>query len=872
MKSIILALLLVICSVSSVMAQEAAGEEAADVVAATAAAQVTAHEVEETAGVVAEQARDAAVLMAAVELGATQVRARHERARRRMTLMLTGNISGQLAEVDCRQERQEDTLHWARHAAYFDLLQQYTQIQGRPDPVALSVGNALFPGVMGRYLLTEEEDGAARLAEIFAAVPMTAQGLGSRDFSVPRTDLVGFLEAMGEAGIAMQAANLSCESFGNAEAVCGGLSAGQGEGQPFEVVERDGVKMAIITVLAEDLLGRLASYHTEGLRVLDPKAVLASMMDEMRAQADLVIVQYQVPTNQAVPLSYQLGKEVEGIDLIIASHLIEDHTTGTRFDPEQPGDGGRMEIVESPVTGTPIVSANSAQYSAIVVELDLVDDTEGAEQEQPQWRLRRAEPRRILLENLAYHEPTRELMASSVGAFCEDWGEALGDHARITEPMDAAAMHQFVLNIMRFSTRSEVAIKNQAAFRNEEQFPLTEALTRADIQATLPFDNELVVAYVRGSVLRGLAGRGLVGAGITLDGGEVRINGRAVNDDRSYRVAINDYLAEGGDGIFSQAQLERRETYHPRWSAEAPTIDEIVVRYVEDGRHLKDGKERQVVSGTDNFPDLHRKFLWTFLGAFNAAYNQVVVRNPDRDGAPAYDQGQLTVQSTDQLNLEGRFAINGDSRNHGWNNDLNLQYAMARLADAEDSNFDTTTDQIRLRSRYRYKRLRADLAGRWYVPDPVVEGQLETEFRTPETRDWHRMDVRGILGASFQLLDPLDVRIGANVRQDINQPDSEPTWGLTASYTLARINLLRVMDRPIRFESEVEYFYNDIGRQNVHEMRSANRVFFALFNQFFFTTTFNAFLYRNDAVGELGTNTALTIGINYQWDMALQNF
>ena len=792
-----------------------------------------------------------------------------DRLRNRLTLTLAGNIDGNFARVDCRQEQDEHALYWAKQASYFHALDGLAAGSDLAAPVALNVGNTVFPGILGRYLLSQGESGAHRLAELLGEVPADVHGLGAREFAAPRAALVDFVEAAEERGIDMQAANLECESFGAAEGIC--AAAGGDEDSPkFRVIERDGIRLAVTTVLAQELLDTHADHQREGVNIGDPSEVVGGLIDEMREQADLVIVQHQVPRMMAAPLAYDLGKEVEGIDLIVASHLIEDHTSGTRFDPDEPSSGGRMEIIEAPSTGTPIVSANSTQFSAINVELDLIGDAG----DDVQWAIRRVIPRRVLLEEMPRHPSTKQLLESAIGDMCGDWGEPLSDNAGLDEPFEMADLQRFILNIMRFSTRSELALSNRQAFRSDERFPLTKHLTTADIFAALPYENELVTVDISGSVLAGLADRlssDVVGAGIAVVDGDVKINGRTPNPDRRYRVALNDYLADGGDEVFSPDNLDNRRVYHPDWSEDPPTIDQIVIQYVEDGRHLQDGAERDSVAADDNFTDLSRKFLWTFLGSLNAAYNQVAITNPQVNGEPGYDRSQLTVQSTDQLNIEGRLGANADSRNHGWNNDLNVQYAAARIAD-DDAGFEETSDQIRLRSRYRYKRLRADLEGKWYIPDPVVEGQLETEFSNPDTRDWHRVDLRGILAASFQLAEPLDIRLGGNVRQDINEPEGEPTLGVNASYTLGRITPFRILDRPIRVESEVEYFFNDIGNQNIHETRSSNRIYFAFFEQFFFTTTFNAFLYRDDTVGELGTNTELTIGINYQWDMTYQNF
>ena len=841
-------------------AAEELGEERAIMVRDTAQAMVPEEPQEEDVALRVDDAPGAG------EAVAESVRRRERQLRRRIHLMLTGNMDGNFARVNCREERGYRDLYWAKHVAYYQALNELSEAEGLDAPLALNVGNSIFPGALGRYLSTREDVGGQRLAEILAEIPMEAHGLGHREFAAPRGALVDFLEAMEERQIDMQAVNLECDSFGGAEAICEAIGADS----PYRVVEREGVRIAITTVVAEERFASVAASQREGLRLLDPKEVLPPLIEEMRQDADLVVVQHQVPRSEAAPLAYDLGSKIEGIDLIIASHLIDEAGEGGPFDPPTPIGGGRTAVITAAATGTPIISANSAQHSAINVELSV----KGYEEDDPQWTLRKVIPRRIMLQDIAHHEPTEELLRESVNQFCEDWGDALGEHARLHEPMEMADFQQFVLNVMRFSEHAEVAISNRRSFRNEQQFPFTDFLTVADVYSTLPYENRLVVADISGSVLQGLGSRlddDLVGMGITVDGGTVRINGRSPNPDRIYRVAINEYLADGGDGVFGPDDFANRAFHHPDWSAEEPTIGDVVIEYVRAGEHLRRGPQREALSARDNFPDLHRKFLWELLSSVNASYNQVMVENPLIDDSPAYDQGQLTVQSTDQINLEGRLAANADSRNHGWNNELTAQYATARISD-DDVGFEETSDQVRLRSRYRYKRLRVDQEGSWYIPDPVVEGQAESEFRRPDTRDWHRLDLRAIAGASFQILEPLDVRIGANIRQDINEPDGVATYGLNLSYTLSRINLLRIADRPVRFESEVEYFYNDIGNLNIHEARSRNRLYFAMFNQFFFTTTFNAFLYRDDNVGELGSNTELTIGINYEWEMSRQNF
>ncbi len=787
----------------------------------------------------------------------------------RFNLMLLGNTDGQLAEADCRLDREERRYFWARQVAYRGALEAFAEGHGRRSPMALNVGNMLFPGPLGRYLL-EQEDEHEGLARILAKMDSDATGLGNREFSVPRRPLTQVLGRLQDEGVNIQAANLDCPDFQGAEGLCEVIQSAKVD-KPFEVVERGHLTVGVTTVLAPTLLDRLEEEQRQGIEIASPRSVLDRLVPQMREDVDLVVVQYVVPSGQATELAYDLASRIDGIDLMVTSHLVQQPDDGESVDWDRPVTGGRSAVIEAVGTGTPIVSSNSGPQGVVHVELDLHGERIGDDTE---WTIRSLEPRRASTERLNGDQETRRMLEEAVERYCDDWGDPVGAKAELSEPLSAANFRRLILDVLRFETRSEVAIINRGAFRNEGKFPLEGALTRADIYSALPYDNRVVVAEVEGSVLRRMAsqiGLDAVAQGIESSGGVLRVNGRPLDDNRRYRVVVNDFVAAGGDGLFRSGELQRARAYHPGWSNEPPTVSEMTIRYFEEEKHIR----RPGVEGIDveaNFENLHHKFLWRLNSSLNASYNQVMVRNPEVDGGGAYDQSQLGVQSTDQLNLEGRFLVEADSRNHGWLNDLNLQFATARITDNEEASFERTKDQIRFRSRYRYQRLRASRAGLWYVPDPVLEGQVESEFRRAPTRDWHRLDLRLIGAASFQLRDALDFRVGANVRNDINEPGGEPTMGVNLSYTLGQVTPVRLFDRPVRIESEVEYFYNDIGRQNIQEARSANRLYFAVSEQLFFTTTFNAFLYRDDSVGEWGSNTELTVGINYQWNTARQNF
>ncbi|MBA2662376.1 MAG: 5'-nucleotidase C-terminal domain-containing protein [Bradymonadaceae bacterium] len=789
----------------------------------------------------------------------TQPRSNH----RHLRFLLTANIDGRFAQPNCRAPEiiADEDLFYAQQASVYQTLDSLSGSEGMARPIALNAGDTIFPGPIARYLLSQGRPGMRNLMHSLVQIPYEAHALGNREFSVPRAELLGFLEAANATHLRTQAANLRCAEFSGAEAICESVGTFAG-GRPFVVTERAGLRVSITSVVDPGVFRTVGREQTEGLELLDPLEMLAPLVNSMRQESNLVVVQLHVRESNAVQAAHSLASQVPGIDLLIVNHLLD--TSGT----ERPS--ASAAVIRAQGTGTYIVSADSGHRSVITLSVHMArDENEGA-----LWHVRDVEPRVLDTRDMPPRRETAQILTSVAQAYCDDWGRPITT-VPLEKAFELSDLQRYVLNTMRFATRSEVALINRRAFRNEEQFPLTGELSLADIHTALPFNNMLATVDVSGAVLAALGpriGTELIAAGLEVVDGKLLINGRAPSPDRRYRIATNDFLAQGGDSVFTPAQLHNVQIFHPEWSAAPPTLSAVAIEYISSGRYAEGGKITNALSPDGNFPDLYRQFLWTLTGSLNASYHKVSVHNPVVLGALGYDQSQLTVNSTDQINLEGRIVLRADSRNHGWDNDAVLQFATARVADEADVGFQETKDLIRLRSQYRYQGFRADLGGRWFVPSPLAELQLETEFDPPETRLWRRMDLRAILGVSFLLAAPLEFKIGANARHDLNAPDAEATYGLNLGYKLRRISLLTLLGRPIQFESEVEYFYNDIAAQNIQELRSGNRLFFAVFDQFFFTTTFNAFLYRTDAVGEFGTNTELTIGLNYLWDYAHQSF
>ncbi len=132
-----------------------------------------------------------------------------------------------------------------------------------------------------------------------------------------------------------------------------------------------------------------------------------------------------------------------------------------------------------------------------------------------------------------------------------------------------AAIGNLIADAMRDKTKAQAAVTNGGGIRGGKIYPPGAPITRRDILVELPFNNRLVVIDVKGRVLRdGLenavsrvesgAGRFPQVSGMTIEydprkpAGKrivsIRIGGKPLAPNRTYRIATNDFLARGGDG------------------------------------------------------------------------------------------------------------------------------------------------------------------------------------------------------------------------------------------------------------------------------------------------------------------------------------
>jgi 2',3'-cyclic-nucleotide 2'-phosphodiesterase (5'-nucleotidase family) len=131
-----------------------------------------------------------------------------------------------------------------------------------------------------------------------------------------------------------------------------------------------------------------------------------------------------------------------------------------------------------------------------------------------------------------------------------------------------AAIGNLIADAMRERTRADVAIMNGGGIRGGKVYEPARRSRRRDVQAELPFGNHLVTLNIKGAdcalpsrtACRGLPPPPAVSAGVGHDDRvrsaaaagsrvlSIAVGGAPLDPDKFYRVAVNDFMARGGDG------------------------------------------------------------------------------------------------------------------------------------------------------------------------------------------------------------------------------------------------------------------------------------------------------------------------------------
>jgi 2',3'-cyclic-nucleotide 2'-phosphodiesterase (5'-nucleotidase family) len=185
------------------------------------------------------------------------------------------------------------------------------------------------------------------------------------------------------------------------------------------------------------------------------------------------------------------------------------------------------------------------------------------------------------------------------------------DSSTATVRTREAAIGNLFADAMRSGTHADAAVLNGGGIRAGKTYAPGMRITQGDVLAELPFNNRIVVVEMAGAELRramenGLSllprasGRFPQISGIALEfelagtpGSRIvamRVGGAPLDEGKTYRVAVLDYLARGGDDYAMFASAKRITPDN-----DAPLMVNEVVEYLRRIGTASTGVEGRVV-------------------------------------------------------------------------------------------------------------------------------------------------------------------------------------------------------------------------------------------------------------------------------------
>jgi 2',3'-cyclic-nucleotide 2'-phosphodiesterase (5'-nucleotidase family) len=153
-----------------------------------------------------------------------------------------------------------------------------------------------------------------------------------------------------------------------------------------------------------------------------------------------------------------------------------------------------------------------------------------------------------------------------------------------------------IADAMRTTLHADAALMNGGGIRGNKIYPVGTTISRRDVINELPFGNRAVAVEIDGrglrqaienglSLLPAAAGRFPQVAGLTIEADlsrpagmrvlSIKVGDQPLEDAKTYRVAINDFMGRGGDGytVF-------REAPHLLPDTDSPLLAEVVSNYI----------------------------------------------------------------------------------------------------------------------------------------------------------------------------------------------------------------------------------------------------------------------------------------------------
>ena len=314
-----------------------------------------------------------------------------------------------------------------------------------------------------------------------------------------------------------------------------------GDMPEFVIREFDGAKIGLFGIVLQETL--LTSRPGPDVDILDPCATAAKVVPKIHAAGAQIIVAL---THQTIGDDKQFAR-CSGVDVIIGGH---EHT-----------------LLESMSGHAPIFKMDADARELGRIDLNISKST--GKLESIDWQI-------IPVTDKVKDDPAFASLDRKYGALLKSLEVPVGrtevdlDVRSADVRMQETNMADFVADAFRQATQADVALVNGGSIRADAIIK-PGILTKRDVLSILPFNNRVVKLQVTGAAIRAALEHGVATAAEELQPGRfpqvsglryafdtnrkpgarltsVTVNGKPLEDRRSYTLATTTYLAvEHGD-------------------------------------------------------------------------------------------------------------------------------------------------------------------------------------------------------------------------------------------------------------------------------------------------------------------------------------
>jgi len=341
---------------------------------------------------------------------------------------------------------------------------------------------------------------------------------------------------------------------------------------PYIIKEIDGVKVGIFGLSTPETTFKTHPKNVEGLTFADPVEEAKVMVNELKDKADVIIALSHLGMDKSSKVtSVKVASEVPGIDVIIDGHS---HTT----------------LEEGQLVGNTLISSTGEYDKNLgVVELTI----KNGKVTDKKASLVNKEATADVVADEELTAKIAEIKAEQDKVLSEVIGTTAVklDGERELVRAGETNLGNLITDAMIETSGADLAITNGGGIRASIE---AGEITKGEVITVLPFGNYIVTKTIKGSDIKAALEHGtdaypelkgafphVSGLTFTIDTSKevgnrvvsILVNGQALDMEKEYVVATNDFMAAGGDDYTMFADYPITNEF--------PALDEAVINYIQ---------------------------------------------------------------------------------------------------------------------------------------------------------------------------------------------------------------------------------------------------------------------------------------------------